>query len=295
MVTSLLPGARTLAGNAAGGWWLRGAALMLPPLVSPAPPTSHQTQNKNRQRAEEVLEPLRTDVGGPPVVEPNKLGNVILPCDELVQFIKGNFACKVCKKNDATFERFQVGFANKCESINGFITKFSHKNKHWCRSMANSSQTHLAILIDSVGYQQSFESMFDSLGLEMTPRTAEQCLRWDKRRKYLSDCEKQPKAKEKRNRVNFEKLCVGKVKLAKDDAKALTHESGMAGPQVGGKVGGSTARTVCKTCNACGEKGHQKITSKKCLMSTNPNSEHYKKGSLESRRPALEGECVMFS
>jgi hypothetical protein len=69
----------------------------------------------------------------------------------------------------------------------------------------------------------------------------------------------------------------------------------MAGPQVGGKVGGSTARTVCKTCNTCGEKGHQKITSKKCLMSTNSNSEHCKKGSLESRRPALEGECVMFS
>jgi hypothetical protein len=37
------------------------------------------------------------------------------------------------------------------------------------------------------------------------------------------------------------------------------------------------------------------ITSKKCLMSTNPKSEHYKKGSLESR-PALEGECcVTFS
>jgi hypothetical protein len=177
---------------------------------------------------------------------------------------------------------------NKCESINGFVAKFLHKNKHWCRSMANASRTYLAILIDSVGYQQSFESMFDSLGLEMTPRTRDQCLRWDKRRKYLADYKKQPKAKETRNRAKFEKLRVGKIKLAKDNARALAYESGMAGPQVGGrKFGGSNARVICR---ACGEIGHQRKSSKKCLKSTNPDSEHYKKkGSLESR-PALEGE-----
>ena len=56
------------------------------------------------------------------------------------------------------------------------------------------------------------------------------------------------------------------------------------------KVGaGSKARVICR---ACGERGHQRKSSKKCLKSTNPDSEHYKiKGSLESR-PALEGECV---
>ena len=49
------------------------------------------------------------------------------------------------------------------------------------------------------------------------------------------------------------------------------------------------ARVICR---ACGERGHQRKSSKKCLKSTNPDSEHCKtKGSLESR-PALEGECV---
>jgi hypothetical protein len=100
-------------------------------------------------------------------------------------------------------------------------------------------------LADSLGYKESFEAMFESLGLEMTPITREQCLRWDNRRKYLSDYKKQPKAKETRNRV--------KLKLARDNAKAMTYKSGMAGPQVGGKVGGSYTN-VCKTC---GEKGQK--------------------------------------
>jgi hypothetical protein len=73
--------------------------------------------------------------------------------------------------------------------------------------------------------------------------------------------------------VNFEKLGVGKRKLAKDNTKALVNGSSVAGLQVGGKVGVSDA-TVCETC---GEKVHKMITSKKCLMSTNPNSEHFKK------------------
>jgi hypothetical protein len=135
-----------------------------------------------------------------------------------------------------------------------------------------------------------FAVSYSHVTVEQISRTRDQCLRWDKRRTYLSNYKKQAKAKEKRNRIKFEKLRVGKLKLAKDNARALTYESGIAGPQVGGrKVGGSNARVICR---ACGEIGHQRKSSKKCLKSTNPDSEHYKKkGSLESRL-ALEGECV---
>jgi hypothetical protein len=56
--------------------------------------------------------------------------------------------------------------------------------------------------------------------------------------------------------VNFEKLGVGKRKLAKDNTKALVNGSSVAGLQVGGKVGVSDA-TVCETC---GEKVHKMIT-----------------------------------
>jgi len=78
--------------------------------------------------------------------------------------------------------------------------------------------------------------MFESLGLEMTPQTKEQCSRWDTRRKYLVEYKKSVKYKEKKSKMKFEKLRVGKAKLVKDNAKALTYASGMAGPQVGQKV-----------------------------------------------------------
>ena len=94
--------------------------------------------------------------------------------------------------------------------------------------------------------------------------------------------------KEKKNKIKFEKLRVGKAKLAKDNTKALTYVSGMAGPQVGRKVGQKNAM-VCKTCK---QSGHEMVTSKECLMSTNPKSEHYKVGKrLECQQP-LEGQCV---
>lgn len=49
------------------------------------------------------------------------------------------------------------------------------------------------------------------------------------KRKYLSAYNKTAKFKEKRNHVRFGKLRVGKVKLAKANAKALTYGSEMAG------------------------------------------------------------------
>ena len=181
---------------------------------------------------------------------------------------------------------------NKCESINGFITKFMHKNKHWCRTMANASRTYLAVLIDSVGYLQCFNSMFKSLGLEMTPQTKEQCSRWDTRRMYLVEYKKSAIYKEKKNKMKFEKLRVGKAKLAKDNARALTYASGMAGPQVGRKVGPKNARKNAMVCKTCKKSGHKMVTSIECLMSTNPKSEHYKaRKRLECQQP-LEGECV---
>ena len=52
------------------------------------------------------------------------------------------------------------------------ICGYKAKNKHWwCRWMANTSWTYLAIFIESVGYGQSLEAMSESLGLEMTPQT----------------------------------------------------------------------------------------------------------------------------
>ena len=44
--------------------------------------------------------------------------------------------------------------SNKCESLNGFITKFLPKHKHYCRSIINRARTYLAVGIDSLGYEE---------------------------------------------------------------------------------------------------------------------------------------------
>jgi hypothetical protein len=61
--------------------------------------------------------------------------------------------------------------SNKCESINGFVTKFLPKKKHFCRTIANPGRTYLALGIDLLGYQEYCHRLFIDLGLDMTPLT----------------------------------------------------------------------------------------------------------------------------
>jgi hypothetical protein len=322
-------------------------------------PIASQAQNnstaRKRRRVEEV-DPLQIDLG---LDDPNGLGNVIVPYDELLRFMTNNFVCKHCCKSNAQFERIQVGFATSinlmcaCNATASLKAKVRSSGKNcedfltkWkkattvtrygspfnafdlnVRAVLSIQQFGggeresamlggiLDIAVDplknswqklesevgtvqkdlgqkaidlSIGYLQCFNSMFESLGLEMTPHTKEQCARWDTRRNYLVEYKKSAKYKEKMNKMKFEKLRVGKAKLAKDNAKALTYASGMAGPQVGPKM----SRKKEMVCNTCKKGGHKMVTSKDCLMSTNPKSEHYKvRKRLECQQP-LEGQCV---
>jgi hypothetical protein len=72
--------------------------------------------------------------------------------------------------------------SNKCESLNGFITNFLPKHKHYCRTIVNWARTYLAIGIDSLAYEKYYSGLLDSLGITDTILTTEhfQCL--DKRR-----------------------------------------------------------------------------------------------------------------
>jgi hypothetical protein len=64
--------------------------------------------------------------------------------------------------------------SNKCESINGFVTKFLPKKKHFCRTIANPGRRYLALGIDSLGYEEYYRRLFIKLGLDMTPVTRTQ-------------------------------------------------------------------------------------------------------------------------
>ena len=85
---------------------------------------------------------------------------------------------------------------------------------------------------------------------------------------------------------------MGKAKLAKDNTKALTYASEMAGPPVGRKVARKVAQKDSLLCRTCGLPGHVRVSHQRCLMSTHPKSVRYKVGKrLEYEQP-LEGQCV---
>jgi hypothetical protein len=55
---------------------------------------------------------------------------------------------------------------NKCESINQFITKFVRKNMHLGSTIAGKARTYLAVLLDSISYQEYYSSLYKVLGLQ---------------------------------------------------------------------------------------------------------------------------------
>jgi hypothetical protein len=85
--------------------------------------------------------------------------------------------------------------------------------------------------------------------------------------------------KQKRNELKNKKISEGKTKLAKDRAKGLTYEKGMAGPggsldemaQPGGSVEDSNqpkkkAKSRCETCALI---GHSTRIARACKYSIN--------------------------
>jgi hypothetical protein len=65
----------------------------------------------------------------------------------------------------ALWELWHEEHGNKCESLNGFITKYLPKHKHYCRAIINKARPNVAISLDSVGYQEYYLIMFERIGI----------------------------------------------------------------------------------------------------------------------------------
>jgi hypothetical protein len=57
--------------------------------------------------------------------------------------------------------------------LNGNITKYVPKKKHYCCTLSNKGRTYTAIGVESVGYVQYYERLFGALGIKKTPATTE--------------------------------------------------------------------------------------------------------------------------
>jgi hypothetical protein len=196
--------------------------------------------------------------------------------------------------DSALWELWHKVHSNKCESLNGFITKFLPKHKHYCHTIINKARTNVAILIISLGYQDYYRLLFARLGIVQTSITSEHLCHLDHRREWKAKHDKMKHIK-KRCKIKLdEKIKQTNEQIKKDNRKGHTYQSGMVGPQVPNVVDydqsvsneqqnvnentqpkemKSKIRPVCKLCH---RKGQKTQYSGKCLLSTKPTSKYYK-------------------
>jgi hypothetical protein len=122
--------------------------------------------------------------------------------------------------------------SNKCESLNGFITKFLPKHKHYCRTIVNRGRSYLAIGIDSVGYQKYYRILWKMLCLEPSTTVIEHHRRLDQIRLTMKVYHASPEAKKKRKHIMNNKLREAAEKLIKDKKEGKNYGTNLAGPQV---------------------------------------------------------------
>jgi hypothetical protein len=99
--------------------------------------------------------------------------------------------------------------SNKCESLNGFITKAIPKNKHTCLSNLNKARTNVIVGIDSLGYEAYFEHLFSMTGVKYNEVTRTHHQRVDKRRATQASYKKKPESKRKRRKLLYQKIAAG--------------------------------------------------------------------------------------
>ena len=164
--------------------------------------------------------------------------------------------------------------------------------------MAISGQTHLAITIDSIGYEKTYSDLFKRLGLKYTSTTRRHHKQLDAIRVYHTKRGKDIAVKKTRSKLKNVKLREGKEKLAKDRANDLFYETGMAGPLAFLGIDPPPPKKVKKvkpTCEYCGLTGHTTKRAKGCLFSTKKDSVHYKDDNNKKEKvpkPDVEEEQV---
>jgi hypothetical protein len=183
-------------------------------------------------------------------------------------------------------EMYHEFHSNKCESLNGNITKYVPKHKHYCCTLSNKGRTHTAVGVDSVGYESFYQRLYHVLGLEEAPTTTESCADLDNARVRKATWDKSTERKRRRAEANTDKCLQGRELTRRDNIKNFAYRRGMAGPQVDGLEDEESTPTRKKQsansiCAYCDKKGHKTTKSKLCLFSSVLISPFYRPDNVE--------------
>ena len=56
---------------------------------------------------------------------------------------------------------------NAVEGFNKYLTKFLHKDRTYCQTIENAARSYLAAGLQSVGFRQFYERVFELTGIEI--------------------------------------------------------------------------------------------------------------------------------
>jgi hypothetical protein len=176
--------------------------------------------------------------------------------------------------------------SNKCELLNNMITKFVPKKKHMCRTLSNKARTHMAIGLDSVGYEEYFRRLFELLGVQLVQTTTNHHLDLDKTRLRKRKWRQRPEFKIEEAEKNIVKILAAKEQAKRDAIKGFTYGSGMAGPkapeeETKDELPANPKKKTASICPFCEQKGHKTMAAKSCLFSTKIGSPNYKEDNEE--------------
>jgi hypothetical protein len=203
---------------------------------------------------------------------------------------------------------------NAVEGFNKYLTKFLHKDKTFCQTIENGARSYLAAGLQSIGFRQFYERVFELTGIDCTDddMTSLFFRSEDKDKLFRQKYRRMPINKRERMIKQYALIRTGMSNLVKENRNAMTYSTGMMGPggeeeegeQVRQAVGGPKKRKrrlrkeQTKPCKHCNSLEHARITSREC-----PKNKNYKgplpmainEALLEDPIvEALEGEFYMW-
>jgi hypothetical protein len=167
--------------------------------------------------------------------------------------------------------------------------KLLPKHQHYCWTIVNQARTYLAIGINSFGYQNYYDVLWQMLGIASTDVINVHHQRLDRRRQNKAKYDQSEKTKKARRQKLNDKLRSASVLLMKDKM-GKTCGSSNAGPQVEGMaLDGSEVIDLVEPptkkksdkqppsiCSWCHTVGHASNKHNKCLLTVEPKGKHYK-------------------
>ena len=136
------------------------------------------------------------------------------------------------------------------------------KSKHLCRTINYKARCYLAIGVNSVGYTNYYDRLFQKLHIGKCNVVRTSLLRRDKKVSNKRVYRERPEIKRRMAEKRIAKIKKARAEVVKSKKKGHTYESNMAVPEA--SVASTPTTRVRPVCPHCSLVGHKTKRSKSC-------------------------------